>query len=143
VTSDIYTKAKQKQYTRLMAKYLGPAIAAGVMNRALVDNEGQMDPRTKALVGSGGLSAWVPMTSFLSAGDAFGPVNVTSPLSVGKAGYDWMSKELSGNANARDRRRGRRALKKATQQYVPVFGGMWKAYETNVENILLNENSGR
>lgn len=139
ISSDVVDKVKKGEYARLMAKYFGPALAVSLLGRAMYDRDSQMTPRQKQLLGGGGLPSWLPVTSVFSAGDIASPINISTPLELGKSGYGYLTKELEGRANARDRRKIRRAAKRAVQQYVPVAGGMWKTYDHMIEGILKNE----
>ncbi len=143
ITSDIAYKAGQgrKGAAAIFTKYFGPAIALSLLGQAMYDREAGMSRAQKELIGSSGLPGWLPITSLFSADQIAVPVNLSTPLELGSSLFSYGTSELEGQADQRDRRKIKRAFKRAVQQYVPVFGGTWRAYEHVVDGLINNEDS--
>ena len=139
VTSDVYKKASDKEFGKLLTKYVGPAVALAGMQGLIEDRNGRMSERQKAFIGGPGLSAWAPITSVFSAPEVTSFVNLSTPMDFASQMYSYGSKEIGGSANARDRRRAKRAAKRMLIQYTPVAGGMLNQYENIVERAVMNK----
>lgn len=139
ISSDVYDKIDNGEYIRPLIKYFGPLVAVSALTRAMNDGDEEMSPRMKALLGGSGLPAWMPVHSVFGMTDLTTPVNIQTPIEFGASAMDYGVKEMTGKANSRDRRKIGRAAKRAAMQYVPVAGGLWKAYENNIEGILMNQ----
>ena len=137
ITSDIIDKAGKKEFGRLAAKYLGPAVSASLIQRAMFPTG--MDERQKQVLGSGGLPAMVPVTAALDFADIFVPVNLSTPLQITSTGFDHVIKELSGTTTNRDRERVAKRARTFAEQYTPIAGSMSRAYENIYKGLILGQ----
>lgn len=139
ITSDILDKTKKKEFGRLAAKYLGPAVGASLLQQATFGPTSQMSDRQKQMIGTGGLPAMIPVTSALGFADIFVPVNVQTPLQMGSNAFNHVIKELEGSATDRDRERIQRRARTFAEQYTPVLGSMSRIHEQVYKGLIKGE----
>lgn len=136
VGSEVYYRVQKGEYGRAISKFFGPVVAGSLLSSMLLDKD---DRRHQTLFGSNNFLANLPASSLFSIGDIFVPLNVASVSNIGKEATGAVVEALSGNWDAKDTKGIKHASKRAVQQYVPVFGGAWRAYENLYLKLMLGE----
>jgi len=140
VSSDVYYKMTKDGWdgaggsaVEVGRKYFAPLVVASIMTKALLaDDTENKGPIEKVFIGKKGFQGVLPVHSVFSSPTVFMPVNLESPMGLAQKAVDAGTDAISGRLGPRKQRALKRAGTRAVQQYVPVTGGLWKAYDRNV-----------
>ena len=130
ISSDVYYKLQKKQYGRLAAKYFAPLMAMNLASAAILDTN---DKRVRKYIGADGFGGWLPIHSVWSLPNVATPVALSSAAEGGYKIGRFASKAMMGEYDRYSEKELKAASKRMVQQFVPVFGGIWRAYDNNIK----------